>query len=99
MDGHITLQTRFMRETLAERQSCLQSDSVHGMIKDPQYGADIYVSYTSGYCAALERSIPLVVTILFGCPSTTTSTISLPSFFPCPSATFRFPSSLKSFLA
>lgn len=65
-DGHITLQTRFMRETLAERQSCLQSDSVHGMIKDPQYGADIYVSFTSGYCAALERAIPLVVTILFG---------------------------------
>ncbi|KAK5809656.1 hypothetical protein F5H01DRAFT_415603 [Linnemannia elongata] len=63
-NGHITLQTRFMRETLAKRQSCLQSDSVHGMIKDPQYGADIYVSFTSGYCAALERAIPLV-TILF----------------------------------
>jgi len=66
LDGHITLQTQFMRDILAEKQSCLQSDSVHSMILDLEFSGLIYVSFTSGYCDGLKRSIPLVITVIFG---------------------------------
>jgi hypothetical protein len=65
-DGHITLQTPFMSQVLGGRHSCLQADSVYGMIRDPQFNGPINVTFTSGYCPVLERTIPMVISIMFG---------------------------------
>lgn len=65
-DRHVTLQTPFLKQILAEGNSCLQTDSVHGMILEPRFKHDINIIFTSGYCAVLKRTIPLVISIMLG---------------------------------
>ena len=64
-DGHITVQTPFMKERLMARESSLQTDSVEGFILDDNCPA-INLAITSGHCLLLNRHIPLLISILIG---------------------------------
>ena len=64
-DGHITVQTPFMKERLMARESSLQTDSVEGFIVDDNCPA-INLAITSGHCLLLSRHVPLLISILIG---------------------------------
>lgn len=63
--GHICIQTAFMRDRAKSVDCCMQSDSVHGFISDDHF-KEINVTFTSIYCQIVRRTIPLVITVLFG---------------------------------
>lgn len=64
-DGHIVMQTDFMRERSEEKESSLQTDSIEGFVVDEHCPA-INLAVTSAYCSVLNRNIPLLVSILMG---------------------------------
>jgi len=64
-DGHISIQTDFMKQKAASIKTCMQSDSVHGFILDDHFH-DVNVTFTTALCPVIQRTIPLVITIMFG---------------------------------
>lgn len=64
-DGHISFQTDFMKEQAATTKTCMQSDSVHGFIFDDHF-QDINVTFTSTFCPIIQRTVPVVISIMFG---------------------------------
>ena len=64
-DGHISVQTNFIQQHCQDLVSSMQTDSVHGIISDDHY-ADINIAFTSAYCPVLKRTLPLIMSILFG---------------------------------
>jgi len=64
-DGHISVQTTFIQQHCQDLVSSMQSDSVHGIITDDHF-ADVNVAFTSALCPILQRTIPMIMSILFG---------------------------------
>jgi len=64
-DGHISIQSDYLRQWCLDLDCALQSDSVHGIIKDDHF-KDINVTFTSAVCPFLKQPIALVMTIMFG---------------------------------
>ncbi|KAF9574726.1 hypothetical protein EC968_005731 [Mortierella alpina] len=64
-NGHITIQTAFMKQQTATVQTCMQSDSVHGFIIDDHY-SDVNLTFTSAFCPVIQRTVSLVVSIMLG---------------------------------
>ncbi|KAK5808611.1 hypothetical protein F5H01DRAFT_396470 [Linnemannia elongata] len=64
-NGHVIIQTDAMRSRLVARDSCLMTDSIHGVITEAPY-RDINITMTSGYSRPLKRTLPMVVSFLLG---------------------------------
>lgn len=65
-DGHVSIQTQFIRDRVSEvLQTCLQTDSVHGIVSEPEF-SDINVTFTTGRCPILNRTFPVLISILHG---------------------------------
>ena len=62
----ITLQSNYMREILHEANSGMQSDTVEGVIDDPEFTGTIDVHFTSAYDFILERWVPVLISLIFG---------------------------------
>ena len=65
VNGHISIQTEFMAARAATLESGMQTDSVHGFVRDIHFD-EINVTFTSAYCPTIQRTIPLLLSILFG---------------------------------
>lgn len=65
VDGHISIQIPFVQQHCQDIVSSMQTDSVHGIITDDHF-SDINVTITSAYCPVLQRTVPLLMSILFG---------------------------------
>ncbi|KAF9536507.1 hypothetical protein EC957_010606, partial [Mortierella hygrophila] len=64
-NGHVIIRTDAMRSRLIARDSCLMTDSIHGVITELPY-RDINITMTSGYSRSLKRTLPMVVSFLLG---------------------------------
>lgn len=64
-DGHISIQTDFMMHQAATTETCMQSDSIHGFVTDDHFH-DVNVTFTSVFCPTIQRTVPLLISILFG---------------------------------
>ena len=62
----ITLQSPHMRHVLNEVSGGLQSDTVEGVIDDPNYEGNIDIHFTSAYDEVLLRWVPVLTSIIFG---------------------------------
>jgi len=65
MDGHISMQTDFMIDRTREIEGSMQTDSVHSMFL-PHVFRELNVTFTSRYCTVIKRTIPLVISVMFG---------------------------------
>ncbi|KAF9322071.1 hypothetical protein BG006_002482, partial [Podila minutissima] len=65
-DGHISVQSDYLRQWCLDHDCSLQSDSIHGIIKDDHF-KDINITFTSAVCPFLKQPMPLMMTIMFGC--------------------------------
>lgn len=65
-DGHICIQTDFIRDRVPELlQNGLQTDSVHGIVSEPEFN-DMNVTFTTARCPLLGRTFPVLISILSG---------------------------------
>ena len=55
-----------MREVLLEASSGLQSDTVEGVIHDPQYSGNVDIHFTSSYDCYLQKWVPVFISLIFG---------------------------------
>ena len=62
----ITLQSPHMKNVLNEGSGGLQSDTVEGVIDDPNYEGNIDIHFTSAYDEVLLRWVPVLTSIIFG---------------------------------
>ena len=62
----ITLQTDYMREVLREASCGLQTDTVEGVVHDPEYNGSIDIHITSSFDFILERWVPVLISFIFG---------------------------------
>ena len=54
-----------MKERAAALESGFQTDSVHGFIEDLHFD-EVNVTFTSAFCPIIQRTIPMVLSIMFG---------------------------------
>lgn len=64
-DMHISMQSDFMAQHTAGLECCMQSDSIHGFVIDPHM-SDVNVTFTSAYCPVIHRTVPLIISVMFG---------------------------------
>lgn len=65
--GFILMQTKKMMQHLTTSlDHPLQTDSVHDMIQDAEFKSEVNITFTSSYDASLGRTVPLLISILFG---------------------------------
>lgn len=64
-NGHIVMQTRFMEDLLRTSSCPLETDSIHGFVLDDHF-TDVNVTFTSGFDGIIGRTVPYVISILFG---------------------------------
>ena len=74
LNGHICLQTWFMKERAAALESGFQTDSVHGFIEDLHF-AEVNVTFISAFCPIIQRTIPMVYRSCLGNLNTITKHI------------------------
>ena len=55
-----------MREVLLEAMSGLQSDTVEGVIHDPQYSGNVDIHFTSSYDCYLQKWVPVLISLISG---------------------------------
>ena len=60
-DAIITLQSSYMRQVLLEALSGVQSDTVEGVIHDPQYSGNVNIQFTSSYDCYLQKWVPVLI--------------------------------------
>eukprot|EP00474_Spongospora_subterranea_P007818 CRZ08276.1 hypothetical protein [Spongospora subterranea] len=65
VNGHVSIQTEFMKTRACDLESSMQTDSVHGFVQDIHF-EEVNVTFTSAYCPIIQRTIPLVISIMFG---------------------------------
>ena len=63
--GHISLVTPFQSDRIKELSSSMQTDTIEGFLVDPDC-PNANVTMTSAYDIVVDRTIPLVISILFG---------------------------------
>lgn len=61
----ITMQSQYMKDVLAEGFSALQSDTVEGVLFEPNYDGFVDLHFTSGYDYVLMRWVPVLVSVIF----------------------------------
>ncbi len=64
-DGHIIMCTEVMKKEITENYFCMQTDSIEGFVVDEDITSP-NVTMTSTYNLVLDRTVPLLVSILFG---------------------------------
>ena len=63
----ITMQSPYMREVLQEATAGFQSDTIEGIIRDPNYYAStVDLHFTTGYDRITDRWVPVLISIIFG---------------------------------
>ena len=65
-DAIITLQSSYVREVFLEPSSGLQSDTLEGVIHDPQYSGNVDIHFTSSYDCCLQKWVPVLISLIFG---------------------------------
>jgi hypothetical protein len=64
-DGHITMQTDSMIQQLKCNELPFESDSVEGFVFDDE-SPNVNVTFTSGFHVGIGRTVPFLISILFG---------------------------------
>ncbi|KAF9176337.1 hypothetical protein BGZ49_006384, partial [Haplosporangium sp. Z 27] len=63
------MQTSFLGGLAKNISECMQTDSIHAFIKPGDF-SEVNVTFTSTYCPIIKRTIPIIISILFGKSST-----------------------------
>jgi len=64
-DGHISIQTPWMKQRASEMTGCMQSDSIHSFVHDSHF-TDVNVTFTSAFCPVINRTVPILISIMYG---------------------------------
>ena len=63
----ITMQSPYMRDVLQEASAGFQSDTIEGIIRDPNYVAStVDLHFTTGFDRITGRWVPVLISIVFG---------------------------------
>ena len=62
----ITLQSNYMKTVLHEHSSSLQSDTMEGVILEPDWNGSMSIHFTSQYDQVIQRWVPVLASIIFG---------------------------------
>ena len=65
-NAFISMQTNSMIDLISAAETPMETDSVHDFIVDKEFVDEINVTITSTYDVALQRTVPVCVSIMFG---------------------------------
>ena len=62
----ITMQSNYMKTVIHEHASSLQSDTMEGVLSEPDWNGTLDIHITSQFDQVIQRWVPVLISIMFG---------------------------------